>query len=309
MIPGPSGTEEVPVHLAPAAEVAEPGEARLRDNRDFLVVLFGQGISSFGDSITNTAMPLLVLALTGSGLAMGVVGVLTTLPDLIVGLPAGAYADRWDRRKMMFGADLGRCVLTALVPISVYLDGPTLAVILAVTFPMNVLRVLWLAAYTASVPGPRGPGGGPPGQRHLRGRVQRRLDRRPGARRVPGGDHRPRRDDRDRRRHVPALGRRDAARPAAPQGGGAERGDAHRRRHPRGRRVRGPPADAARVHRPVDDDVGDRDGPHHGHDLLHHGGPRARVRGRGRRPVGVRAGIARGLGPGREAGVPGDRAS
>ena len=43
-------------------------------------------------------MPLLVLALTGSGFAMGVVGVLTTLPDLIVGLPAGAYADRWDRR-------------------------------------------------------------------------------------------------------------------------------------------------------------------------------------------------------------------
>jgi MFS family permease len=150
VIPGPTGPEEVPVHLAPAAE---PGEERLRDNRDFLVVLFGQGISSFGDSITNTAMPLLVLALTGSGLAMGVVGVLTTLPDLIVGLPAGAYADRWDRRKMMFGADLGRCLLTALVPISVYLDGPTLAVILAVTFPMNVFRVLWLAAYTASVPG------------------------------------------------------------------------------------------------------------------------------------------------------------
>ncbi len=152
VIPGPGGPEEVPVHLAPASETAT-ATPRLRDNRDFLTVLFGQGISSFGDSITNTAMPLLVLALTGSGLAMGVVGVLTTLPDLIVGLPAGAYADRWDRRKMMLYADLGRCVLTALVPISVWLDGPTLAVILAVTFPMNVLRVLWLAAYTAAVPG------------------------------------------------------------------------------------------------------------------------------------------------------------
>ena len=44
-------------------------------------------------------------------------------------------------------------MLTALVPISVWIGGPTLAVILAVTFPMNVLRVLWLAAYTAAVPG------------------------------------------------------------------------------------------------------------------------------------------------------------
>jgi ENTS family enterobactin (siderophore) exporter len=84
---------------------------------------------------------------------MGVVGVLSTLPDLVVGLPAGAYADRWDRRRMMFAADLGRALLTAVIPISVWLDGPTLALVLAVTAPINVLRVLWLAAYTAAVPG------------------------------------------------------------------------------------------------------------------------------------------------------------
>ncbi|HYO43039.1 MAG TPA: MFS transporter [Candidatus Limnocylindrales bacterium] len=161
---GPPGMEETPAHIAPAAPAAGPfaGEsgpgaeampASLRKNRDFMVVLFGQGISSFGDSISNTAMPILVLALTGSGFAMGIVGVLSTLPDLIIGLPAGAYADRWDRRRMMLGADLGRALLTALVPVSVWLGGPTLLVIIAVAFPLNVLRVLWLAAYTAAVPG------------------------------------------------------------------------------------------------------------------------------------------------------------
>jgi MFS family permease len=138
--------------VVPEARPEAP-PASLRRNRDFLVVLFGQGISSFGDSISNTAMPILVLALTGSGFAMGIVGVLSTLPDLLVGLPAGAFADRWDRRKMMLGADLGRAVLTALVPISVWIGGPTLAVIIGVAFPINVLRVLWLAAYTAAVPG------------------------------------------------------------------------------------------------------------------------------------------------------------
>ena len=146
---GPPGVEETPVHLADAASAVVSPDApspSLRHNRDYLIVLFGQGISSFGDSITNTALPILVLALTGSGFAMGVVGVLTTLPDLIVGLPAGAYADRWDRRKMMLWSDLGRAVLTVLVPISVAIGGPTMAVILLVTFPLNVLRVLWLAA-------------------------------------------------------------------------------------------------------------------------------------------------------------------
>jgi MFS family permease len=139
------------LEAVPAAP-ATPAPA-LRENRDFLLVLGGQGISSFGDAISNTAIPILVLALTGSGFAMGIVGVLSYLPDLIVGLPAGAYADRWDRRKMMLLADLGRAGLTALVPISVWLGGPTLAIIIAVAFPINVMRVLWLAGYTAAVPG------------------------------------------------------------------------------------------------------------------------------------------------------------
>ena len=153
MSPGPGGAEEEPISLAPAAARPAIADAPLRGNRDFWVVLLGQGISSFGDAITNTALPILVLALTGSGLAMGVVGILSTLPDLVLGLPAGAYADRWDRRKMMFSADLGRAVLTAVIPISVWLGGPTLGLILLVTFPMNALRVLWLAAFTAAVPG------------------------------------------------------------------------------------------------------------------------------------------------------------
>jgi predicted MFS family arabinose efflux permease len=134
-------------------DVAEAVPEPLARNRDFKVVLVGQGVSSFGDAITNTALPLLVLALTGSGFAMGIVGALSTLPDLLIGLPAGAYADRWDRRRMMFVADLGRAVITAAVPLTFWLGGPTMAVILLITFPLNALRVLWLAAYTAAVPG------------------------------------------------------------------------------------------------------------------------------------------------------------
>lgn len=121
-------------------------------NRDFRVLLLSQGISSLGDAVSFTALPLLVLALTGSGVAMGVVGALQTLPDLVFGMVAGALADRSDRKRMMFGADLGRAFLTALIPISVLLDGPTMAIILVVAAPMSVLRALFLAGYTASVP-------------------------------------------------------------------------------------------------------------------------------------------------------------
>jgi MFS family permease len=132
----------------PADVVEEP----LAANRDFKVLIVSQGISALGDAVSFTALPLLVLALTGSGLAMGVVGALQTIPDFFVGMFAGAIADRSDRKKMMFLADLGRAGLTALIPLSVALGGPTMAVILLVASPMAILRSFFLAGYTASIP-------------------------------------------------------------------------------------------------------------------------------------------------------------
>jgi MFS family permease len=129
-----------------------PEPQPLGRNHDFRVLLTSQAVSALGDAVSFTALPLLVLALTGSGLMMGIVGALSMLPDLFLGMVAGAYADRSDRKRMMFLADLGRALLTALIPLSVILGGPTMAVILIVAAPMSILRAFFLAGYTASVP-------------------------------------------------------------------------------------------------------------------------------------------------------------
>jgi len=135
--------------------VTQPPHVReepLSHNRDFLLLMSGQGISAFGDALSLTALPLLVLAITGSGIAMGVVGVLNTIPDLVFGLIAGVIADRSDRRLMILGADFGRAVLTGLIPLTIFLHGPTIVVILLIAAPMSMLRALFLAAYTAAMP-------------------------------------------------------------------------------------------------------------------------------------------------------------
>ena len=129
-----------------------PPELPLARNRDFKVLLTSQTVSALGDAVSFTALPLLVLALTGSGFAMGVVGAFQTLPDLVFGMLAGAFADRSDRKRMMFLADFGRAVLTALIPLSVAVEGPTMAVIIVVAAPMSILRSFFLAGYTASIP-------------------------------------------------------------------------------------------------------------------------------------------------------------
>lgn len=129
-----------------------PADASLAHNRDFKILLVGQGISAIGDAVSFTAMPLLILVLTGSGLAMGIVGVLQAVPDLLFGMVAGVLADRHDRRRMMLLADLGRAGLTALIPLSYVVGVPTIAVVFLVAAPMSILRSLFMAAYIASMP-------------------------------------------------------------------------------------------------------------------------------------------------------------
>jgi MFS family permease len=124
----------------------------LARNRDLRIFVVGQGVSALGDAVSITVLPLLVLALSGSGIALGVVGALGTLPDLAVALFAGALADRTDRKRMMLTADLGRAALTALIPLSVALGGPTMAVILVVAAPLSILRAGFRAGYISSLP-------------------------------------------------------------------------------------------------------------------------------------------------------------
>jgi MFS transporter, ENTS family, enterobactin (siderophore) exporter len=129
-----------------------PDAAPLSANRDFRLLLASQAISVVGDVVSFTALPLLVLELTGSGVAMGAVLAIQALTDFAFATIAGAYADRGDRKRMMVIADVGRAVLTALIPISVLLGGPTMAVVVVVAAPLSLFRGLFRAGYISSLP-------------------------------------------------------------------------------------------------------------------------------------------------------------
>jgi MFS family permease len=129
-----------------------PSDEPLRQNRDFATLLVSQSVSAAGDAVNATALPLLVFALTGSGLAMGIVGAVDTGADFVMGTFAGAMADRGDRKRMMFGADLGRALFTALIPLTDLVHGPTMVVILLVSAPLAILRGFFRAGYLASMP-------------------------------------------------------------------------------------------------------------------------------------------------------------
>ena len=75
---------------------------------DFRSLFVGQTISDFGDAMTSLALLLVVNKLTGSTAALALMAIALALPQVTVGVIAGVYVDRWDRRRVMLVSDLLR---------------------------------------------------------------------------------------------------------------------------------------------------------------------------------------------------------
>jgi MFS family permease len=83
----------------------------LRRNRDFRQVWLGQVVSQMGDWFNTIAVYTIVLNLTGSGRAVGMVLVARFVPSFIIGPLSGVVADRFNRRQIMIVSDLLRALV------------------------------------------------------------------------------------------------------------------------------------------------------------------------------------------------------
>ena len=104
-----------------AARAAAPLTALRRQtfaalsNPNYRRYVSGQAVSLIGTWMQSIAQSWLVLQLTGSATALGVVIALQTLPTLVLGPYAGVVADRFDKRKLMIGLQSGMGVLALLL--------------------------------------------------------------------------------------------------------------------------------------------------------------------------------------------------
>src|SRR5512135_1256531 len=89
---------------------------------DFMRLWVGQTISVFGSMIGGTAMTFTaILVLNATPFQMGVLNSMQILPAVIMSLIAGAWVDRVRRRPLLIGADLGRALLLATIPLAALL--------------------------------------------------------------------------------------------------------------------------------------------------------------------------------------------
>src|SRR5574340_1143300 len=101
------------------AETASVSPFAVFRNRNFRLMWTGQLISTMGSALTSLAASIYVFRLTNSALSVGLMLMATAAPSLLVGLFAGVFVDRYDRKKIMIAADLIRGLLVVLVPLLV----------------------------------------------------------------------------------------------------------------------------------------------------------------------------------------------
>lgn len=70
------------------------------------LLLTGQGLSLFGDKMQDLALPLWILAVTGSSTQLGLAFTISVAPIIILSPWAGWAVDRWDRRRILIASEL-----------------------------------------------------------------------------------------------------------------------------------------------------------------------------------------------------------
>ncbi len=127
-------------------------------SRDYRLLLLGQTTSQLGSQVSAVAVPLLaVLVLHASALQLGVVNAAGTIAFLLIGLPVGAWTDRWRRRRILISSDLARAVLLATIPIAGWLGHLSITQLVVVSLLVGAARVFFDVGYQSYLPDLLGP--------------------------------------------------------------------------------------------------------------------------------------------------------
>ena len=136
-------------------EVVPRARRSLGRRFDYLWATFG--LASLGDGIGYGAVPLLALVVDPRPLPVAAVAAADTLPWLVLALPAGALADRFERGRLMAVVNMGRGLILATLALLVGLGVIDLALLLLLVFANGGARAIYYSASQATVPELIGP--------------------------------------------------------------------------------------------------------------------------------------------------------
>ncbi len=101
----------------------------LRRHRNYRIFFYGQLVSLAGSWMQNVALAWLVLELSGSPLAIGVLAFCRFVPFTVFGLAAGVVADRMDTRKLVMVTQGGALIVSVALAVVTLTGTATLTVV------------------------------------------------------------------------------------------------------------------------------------------------------------------------------------
>ncbi|MEU3600021.1 MFS transporter [Streptomyces sp. NPDC006798] len=127
-------------------------------DRDFRAFFTSVTLSLLSTSVSYIALPLIAVLALGAGPGeVGLLATLGTVAFLLIGLPAGAWLDRLDHRRVMVCAEVTRAVVFLSVPLAWALDALTLWQLYAVALIGGCAMVFFDVGTQSVLPGLVGP--------------------------------------------------------------------------------------------------------------------------------------------------------
>ena len=124
----------------------------LKTNRNFRNLWLSSLITKFGSMITYVAAPYQIKELTGSFIAVGLLGFIQIIPLIVFGLYGGSIADKYDRRKVVLWCEAGFLLLSLILAINSIVDKPSIWIIYLVAMLMSSLDGIQRPSLTSLVP-------------------------------------------------------------------------------------------------------------------------------------------------------------
>ena len=121
-------------------------------SRDFRILWTGMSVSLVGDGVFLIAVAWTAYALWNSPVALSIVGIAMTVPTIACLLVGGAISDRYDRRRIMLCADVGRAAVIGLLAALAFAHALTFPVLVAVVAVYGIGAAFFTPAFEAIVP-------------------------------------------------------------------------------------------------------------------------------------------------------------
>ena len=125
----------------------------LRDEPQYRLLFVGQVLSILGDRVASIVLPFAVLSVGGGVREVALVSAAQFLPFAVLALPAGVWADRLDRKRILITSDLVRLVCQLTSGLLLVTGNATVGTLAALAATYGAADAFFAPAFTGLLPG------------------------------------------------------------------------------------------------------------------------------------------------------------